>query len=252
MARNLKRTVLYEVIKQKYGKLRMGKKLGRSDSAKSLQIPLLKPKVGEKGPQQQDEAVSAWPVKPQLLGFVPGRRALLISYPVAGLLVLALVLAVLIAFKLGRLYSEKEQQLAGSEVKTGQNNIGALASPPPDIVVEQPAADKDSAPPPAEEEKLLRPVGNHVIVIATYKQPDDLIPVKQYFDKNSIETEIQERGNYYFLVTKDKFQSPKSDRSDGYFALRRIKQVGANYKAPTGYETFAPNLFQDAYGMKIR
>jgi hypothetical protein len=215
-------------------------------------MPLLKPKADEKGPQQQDEAVSAWPAKPQLLGFVPGRRALLISYPVAGLLALAFVLAVLIAFKLGRLYSEKEQQLTGSEVKTGQNNIGALVSPLPDIVVEQPAADKDSAGPPAEEEKLLRPVGNHVIVIATYKQSEDLVPVKEYFDKNGIRTDIEERGAYYFLVTKDKFQSPKKEGTDGYSALRRIKAIGAEYKAPTGYETFAPNLFQDVYGMKIR
>ena len=252
MARNPKRTVLYEVIKQKYGKLRAGKKLGRSQLAKSLQIPFIKPKDDEEGPQQQAEAVSAWPAKPQLSGFVPGRRALLIRYPVAGLLALAFVLAVLIAFKLGQVSSEKEQQLTGSEVKTGQNNIDSLASPRTDIAVEQVAAGEDSAAPAAEEEQPLVAVGNHIIVIATYKQSEDLVPVKEYFDKNGIRTDIEERGAYYFLITKDKFQSPNREGTDGYSALRRIKAVGSEYKAPAGYETFSPNLFQDAYGMKIR
>jgi hypothetical protein len=173
MARNLKRTVLYEVIRQKYGKLLNGKKSGRSQSIKSLRIPFIKPKDDEKGPQQQAEAASEWPPKSQFSGFVPGRRALVIRYPVAGLLAVAFVLAVLIAFKLGQVSSAKEQQSAGAEVKTGQNNDN-LAYPRADTAAKQAAVGQDSAAPAAEEEPL-GPVGNHIIVIATYKQSEDLI-----------------------------------------------------------------------------
>ena len=54
------------------------------------------------------------------------------------------------------------------------------------------------------------------------------------------------------IISKDKYQNPKREGSDGFLALQRIKKVGINYKAPRDFETFGSRPFQDAYGEKIR
>lgn len=110
-----------------------------------------------------------------------------------------------------------------------------------------------AAKPPAVEEPAKKPVstGSNVIVIVAYTKQADLAPVKEYFGKNGIETEIITRGSYFLLITKDRFESTASG-SDGYKTLQKIKQVGAAYKAPEGSERFGSKPFQDVYGMKIK
>jgi len=200
--------------------------------------------------KQEKGSIKVWPVS-QTFGPLARKRGLSIRYPIAGLLALAVVLGVLGAFKLSQLYGPKEKQLPTPEVRAGGNYADSPMLSRQKVSTDLAATDEESAPGAAGED-LPRPAGDHVIVIATYKRGEDLVPVKEYFDKNGIETQIQERGDYYFLVTKDKLQSPRRAGTNGYYALQRIKQVGADYKAPQGYESFAPNLFQDAYGMKIR
>jgi hypothetical protein len=77
------------------------------------------------------------------------------------------------------------------------------------------------------------------------------VPVKQYFDEAGIRTEIIKVGNTYFLVTVDKYDDPGRPGTDGYRVKQRIIELGPKYKAPMGYETFAPNFFTDAYGMRF-
>jgi hypothetical protein len=252
MAKEFKRTVLYEVIKKKYGKFPIGKKLALPHSVESVQATAIKPKSEAGSSQQEDEAAQGRGPQITITPFVH-RRGLLISLPIAGLLVVVIVAALFGAFRLGQFYGPKERQLSASEVIMEGDYVKKPAVSPKQLLAEQPVAPKDSAPPQAGAAKeLAHPAGDHVIVIATYKQGDDLVPVKEYFSKNGIETQIQEKSGYFFLVTENKFQNPNREGTDGYFALQKIKKVGAKYKAPAGYETFAPNYFQDAYPMKIR
>ncbi len=114
------------------------------------------------------------------------------------------------------------------------------------------SSSKQGAESVSMRELLERPVGDHVIVIVQYPEKQDLEPVKAYFAQNGIETVIKQSGKFYFLLTEKKYQSPKKPDSDGKRALDEIKRVGAEYEAPTGFETFGKIPFQDAYGMKLK
>ena len=94
--------------------------------------------------------------------------------------------------------------------------------------------------------------GDHRIVIKQYSTDRDLKPVQEYFAARGIETIIEKRGSSFFLLSKNTYENPQKLGTDGYRARMRIIEVGADYKAPAGYETFAPNLFSDAYGERIR
>lgn len=113
-------------------------------------------------------------------------------------------------------------------------------------------AELKPAPLPQEPPKQAGPEKDHVIVIATYTNREHLIPAQAYFEANGIKTEIMRRGSYYLLVTKDRFESPLKAGTDGQQMLNKIKSLGAQYKAPDGYENFGRTPFQDAYGMKVK
>jgi len=132
------------------------------------------------------------------------------------------------------------------------------ASQPPQAA--KPAAAPSPAPTPApkptqtapEPPKPTGPEKDHIIVIATYANREHLVPVQTYFEANGIQTEIMRRGSYYLLVTKDRFESPLKSGTDGQQMLNKIKSIGAQYKAPDGFESFGRTPFQDAYGMKVK
>jgi hypothetical protein len=105
---------------------------------------------------------------------------------------------------------------------------------------------------PQEQAKPAKPAGDHIIVIVAYTKQEDLTPVAAYFKKNGVETEVVKQGSYYLLVTKDRFESPERSGTDGYQMKQTIKRLGANYKAPDGYERFSSAPFQDAYGKKVK
>lgn len=115
------------------------------------------------------------------------------------------------------------------------------------------AADKSATETKVE---LAKPTGpatpeaSNVIVIVEYSKRADLAPVRKHFAQSTIETEIVNWGGKYFLITKDRFEGFGLG-SDGYQAKQKIVEVGAKYKAPQGYETFAPLFFKDAYGRKV-
>jgi hypothetical protein len=255
MAKEFKRTVLYEVIKRKCGKVPVSKELATPHSVESVQSSAIKPKPKSEADSSRQEDQAAGGREPQI-AITPFVRkcGLLISLPIAGLLVVVIVAALFGAFRLGQFYGPKERRLFASGAVNEDISIDSQDISPRQLPAEQPVAPKDSTSQQAgaAKEQLSRLAGDHVIVIATYKQGEDLAPVKEYFNKNGIETQIQERSGYFFLVTENKFQNPNREGTDGYFELQKIKKVGAKYKAPVDYETFAPNYFQDAYPMKIR
>ena len=252
MSKDLKRAVLYEVIQKQYDKVPFDKKSGPARSAKSAVSKAANETDDANAVKQKEGPVKGQP-KSRILGLPVRKRGPSIRYLLAGLLVFAAVLGLLLTVNITQFYEPGEKQVQSTEVEVG-NDYAVSEVPSHEVVTTDFEATQEETVPTqviAEQEKL-RPAGDHVIVIATYKQGRDLVPVKEYFDQSGIKTEIQERGDYYFLVTKNKFRSPKRTGTDGYTALQRIKQVGVDYEAPPGYESFAPNLFQDAYGMKIR
>jgi hypothetical protein len=252
MAKDSRRAVLYEVIKRKYGKVPMGKKLAQPYQAGSLRSSCPEEKTGISSPEQPIAVVGARPVS-RIFVAPPRKRSILVSYPIALLMGLVLVLAIFGGFRLVQVNNRKINELQTPDKNTRESVLDTTVKQRQIAVTQRSVALKETAPKPIPStEKPPVQAGDHVIVIATYKRGEDIVPVKEYFDKNGIKTEIQERNGYFFLVTADMFQNPKRADSDGYPVLQRIKEIGAKYKAPAGYETFAPNYFQDAYPMKIR
>lgn len=240
---------LYEALKK--GQERIAKDL-ESGQLRSITCKKSRSDAQKSGSADADEAVRSWPPAKRPLA-IAGKVEVSIPYPIVGLLVLGFLLVVLVAFKFGQVAGRMGRGAPNYEASMAQverviENSAVSASEEPAV---RSAEVMDSAV-EIPQEKLLSPIGDHVVVVATYNKMDDLIPVRQHFADHGILTVIEERGAYHFLVTKQRYQSPLRNKSDGYFALKKIKKIGATYEAPKGYESFAPNLFQDAYGQKIR
>ncbi len=128
----------------------------------------------------------------------------------------------------------------------------------PAVEISNPVRKTEVSEKPNQPVSDPKPQGTNVIVIQAYKQRRDLEPVMEHFAANGVQTEIVERGSYFFLVTKQLYQRCSVDRNsfnpkyDGDVARQNIQNIGKTYKAPAGYESFRPNLFQDAYAEKVR
>ena len=178
------------------------------------------------------------------------RIVLVIPYNVAGAVILALVLVLVIAFKTGQISGRKNafSQIADS---TLIESSGPRQGIDRDLEISR-TIDLSTPEIDTQQERLMAPAGDHEIVVVQYAKPEDLKPVMDFFNYNGVQTKIEKRKDTYFLVTEDRYQNPARPGSDGNLALKRIKQIGLNYKAPQGFETFKPNLFQDAYGAKLK
>jgi len=188
--------------------------------------------------------VSQWRRKPKFVQFNAGRIELSMPYQLAIALLLGIVLLVLIAFRVGEYSSKSKQGLAPEGLKTTQSAEGTT----PSLMKKKP----DTTAAPKQPGASAKTKGDHRIVIQQFHRSRDLEHVQRYFLAHGIETVIEKRGAQYFLLTKDTYENPKRAATDGAAALKRIKQIGAGYKAPQGYESFAARLFSDAYGEKIR
>ncbi|NLH16988.1 MAG: hypothetical protein GX455_10450 [Phycisphaerae bacterium] len=144
--------------------------------------------------------------------------------------------------------TENPAQAADPE-KSGKTTIEPKSHPVTDPQAVTPVKPKPTDPVIPAAADVVR---DHVLVIATYMRSEDLEPVRDYFGQNGIGTEILKRGSYYYLVTKARYPNPRKPGSEGAVVLDKIKQFGAKYKAPKGFERFDNTPFQDAYGMKLK
>ena len=124
--------------------------------------------------------------------------------------------------------------------------------------VEPPAPAKPQLPAAVKSQLNQKPdapkvasTGDNAIVIVAYTKKADLAPVVDYFKANGIATEIIQDGSYYYVVTQSRFDTVNKPGTEGYQLKQKIKQVGAGYKAPAGFERFASKPFQDVYGKKL-
>ncbi len=185
-----------------------------------------------------------WPKKPRAATFIDGRLELSMSYIVAVVLGLVLILVLLLFFRLGQIYGSPS---------TGQNKQAVKTNLPPP---EGAGIYSENANPLAVQAATAANAsetagkGSNRIVIKIYSRQQDLAPAKDFFDKNGIETEIiQDSTGVYKLVTKSKnFNNPNSAGTDGYQVKQKIIEVGKDYKAPQGFEQFK---FNDPYGEKV-
>ncbi|NLW83911.1 MAG: hypothetical protein GXY41_05845 [Phycisphaerae bacterium] len=156
----------------------------------------------------------------------------------------------------------------------GKALIGLKPSLPPgdEQVSQQPP---DETPPPVEPRPVVEPTtprvprtpeptptpppvvspptqtGNNVIVVQyiTASRESELLPVRDFFAQNGIDTAIIRLGGGSYLVTRDRFENPNRTGTDGHAMLQRIRTVGKRYAVETGDRQFGAEPFQDAYGM---
>jgi len=193
------------------------------------------------------ERTARWPRRPRIVQFNAGRIELSIPYQLAVTLLLGIILLVLVAFRIGQNVSSRNSAKSVPEAvpqNTAPAGIGTLLIPADDLKT-------TSVLTTTEETEQAKQKGNNRIVIQTYQLKAHLEPVKNYFAQFGIQTEIRKIDNWYYLVTKDKYENPKKPGTDGYLAKQKIIEFGAQYKASQGYETFGSKPFYDAYGKKF-
>ena len=250
MAKKSKGMVLYEVIRQN--------QMRAKNDGKPLEV---RPKKRKKKPDtpQNDEiafgslrqrSANNWPPRAPGLGnaLLRSKLARRLRIMIDPARLKALLLVILLIF------------IGVKSIQFFIGNPGAVDTAVPEVVDEPVEAenvamgseDTEKTKELVDQAQVLAPIGDHTIVIMTYSRKKDLEPAKDFFAENGIETRIEKRGDYFFLLTVNRFMSPKRNGTDGYYALRKIKQIGAEYKAPPDFETFGEKPFQDAYGMKIR
>jgi hypothetical protein len=239
MARKPKKKALYEVIGRDWYKSSYGKELERIPPEETADRP---PDGASTEAEMRKRAVQ-WPKRPKILQFQANRIDISMPYQVAIAILLGVILVVLVAFRIGE-YSYRSSQKTAVKPITAGESAKSMETLTPET---SPAALEE-----ADISALAQLLGDHRIVITQYNSRRDLEPVQKYFAANGIETIIEQRDNWFFLVTSDTYENPQRSGTDGNAAKKKIIEIGAGYKAPQDYESFAPKLFSDAYGEKVK
>jgi hypothetical protein len=219
-------------------------------------------------------------LRPKPVQWNAGRIEVSVPYHVGVVVVLAAFLVVLIAFRLGQGYAGKPAQTVvptNPPVRPTTQNAGITntsvptpAAQPETLPVVPRPAEPATVQPPAPSAQPAQ--GDHLIVLARSSRIENLNPVVKYFGEHGIEllalpltdetrktfteygfnASVLPSGEGFLLVTKNRYPNPERAGTKGYEVLQKIKELGPLYKPPRGGESFAPNYFRDAYGMKIQ
>jgi hypothetical protein len=200
-------------------------------------------------PVAEKKPVALWSARPKPVRIYADRIELCFSWQVVGIAALTFVVLLLVFFKLGRISSTGPAEAKKTApVSVSVQQIMPKTKPAETVV--RPAPQPQAATP-----KVVEPMGDNVLVIASHKVSTDLVPVKQYFAKFRIATEIikDKRSSRYLLVTENRFNDIEKPGTDGYVMKRKIMSVGVNYKPSieSGFASFGTKPFQDVYGMKL-
>jgi hypothetical protein len=251
MIHNTKKKALYEVIgragsRPGYEQLHPNGTAGQAPSTGST--PSTSSGQASSG---QAQGVVRWAIRPSVVQFNAGRIEFSIPYQVGIAVALGMLLAAVVLFRLGERVGNRE--VAAKAPAAAKPVVDKPVSPKPVTqdtpVVKQPTAQDTSAAAVAAAQPAS--TGKNRIVLTIYQVRSHLEPVKEYFDKMGVATEIIEKDNWYYLVTKNKYDNPEKAGTDGYLAKQKVIEIGAGYKAPAGFETFRPKLFSDAYGKRF-
>ena len=244
MARKRDKKSLYEVIGQGHFKSLPNKSL------EEHRVVFTEKKPTEPPPEVKEKPAK-WPSRPKMLEIIDGRLEFSLPYTILIAVGLALILVFLVFFRLGQLYEQR--RTASIAIPAGNVNAGDKS---PEIVnpgprganTEKPVMNQQSASQDRVADVDLIE-GRNRIVIKQYPVRKDLVPAMEFFNSKGIETEIIQRGEVFFLVTKkNTYNNPNKAGTDGAIAIQTIKDIGAGYEPPeAGYEKFK---FEDPYGEK--
>jgi hypothetical protein len=252
MVRNRGKKALYEVMSKARVKSEPSKDVGHLQPTKSDEDAS---SVQQKKAAGVPKSTAKWWRKPRIVQLNAGRIEFSMPYQIAVVLLLGFIFVIIAAYRLGQAsYPAQQRQAVKSEplrretesetpVEQASSDIIRPSAPTEDITAK---TEKTEIAEPA------KPTGNNVIVLVQYHTLSDLAPVQAHFAEHGIELEIDPQQGSYFLQTVQRYDNPSKLGTDGYKALQKIIEVGKEYKAPTGYETFAPNYFADAYGKKVK
>ena len=173
MLRNSKRKALYEVIgraglKTSYEPLHSH---NGPDVAPTADVPAPPP------------SVIRWKRKPAVVQFNAGRLEFSIQYQFAVAILLGVFLLVVVTFRLGQ-WSGAGRSAGGSAAEQAASAGNA----------QQPSRAVESSP--AASVTTGQQSGRNRIVIQMYQVRAQLEPVRDYFDKAGVETEIIDRNNW--------------------------------------------------------
>jgi hypothetical protein len=255
MAKSSGRIALYELVNKARFKSAQQKALSRT-GLKAEQTPADSPsvhgtpdggipKTAESKVKPDIKMDRLWSTRPRAVRLYPDRIELCFSWQVTVIGLLVLVAIFLVFFRLGQICSLKKSE--------------AKKSLPTSIAVEKimpkPKTVEIASVPNIEQKspRMVEPMGDHVIVVASYDLSNHLEPAKQYFAEFGIATEIIKKGSRYLLVTQERFDNPDKAGTDGFEMKKKIMSIGAKYKPPgaSGFESFGAKPFQDVYGMKV-
>jgi hypothetical protein len=268
MVHNTKKKALYEVMgragaRPGYEQLHPNGTAGQAPSESP-------PAYGLPGQAGQAQGVVRWTIKPSVVQFNAGRIEFSMPYQVGIAVVLGVLLTAVVLFRLGERIGSREvatkapaaaKSVVNSSTGSTHSTSSGQAKPaesrpvaPKPVtqdtpVVSQPTAQDTSAAAVVANQPAS--TGRNRIVLKIYQVRSHLEPAKEYFDKMGIATEIIEKNNWYYLVTKNKYDNPEKAGTDGNMAKQKIIEIGSGYKAPVGFESFGPKPFSDAFGMRF-
>ena len=206
-----------------------------------------------------------WRLKPVQLN--AGRVEVSVPYHIGVVIVLAVTLVILVAYRMGQKHPLAKAKAAvptKASVQATKQNAAATETTVPKASQSAPPVASSPASEPAQ------PQGDNWIVLKYSKQKADLDDAKEFFGKNGIDVdvvsvaEVREvfakrqlnqallpKSDGFLLVTNSLYNNPDNPGTDGYAMKQKIAEVGKKYKAKPGRDTFAPKFFSDAYGMKL-
>jgi len=209
------------------------------------------PPVMQKESAGVPKSAAKWWRKPRIVQLNAGRIEFSMPYQVAVVLVLVFIIVIIAAYRLGESSNPAVRQETGQPSPAAQEIDSERPVERPMAEISQPSALPENTTANTEVAEPVKPTGSNVIVLVQYNSLPDLAPVQAHFSEHGIETEIVTESGSYFLQTKQRYDNPATAGTDGYKAKQRITEVGKEYKAPAGYETFSRFLFSDAYGKKV-
>jgi hypothetical protein len=210
------------------------------------------------------ERVQPW-LRPKAVQYNEGRIEISVRWPVAVGAGLLVVVVLLVVYRLGYLGAKAE--FGATMARESNQVVGASGS----TADSGQATNSGGAGNDTAGSQAVAPTGDHVVVLAHYPTRTQLVPVqehfrqhgvgtaivtferlRQYFSDRKMSTRPVPRGDGFMLITDRGYDNPATPGTDGHAVLQRIKEIGAQYQPPEGYESFAPNRFGDAYGMKLK
>ncbi len=218
---------------------------------------------------------STW-LRPRPIQLNEGRVEISVPYHVGVIVAVVLLMVVLVAYRLGQARQGGPASGAGGQGQPAVNPSGTtnlpVRTPPQNPAmpnVDRTPTNTLVAPSSAQQNIVpARVQGDNCIVLARSKTKENFDPVVKHFAdygvrvlplpidlirkvlvEQGLNPAVLPSGDGYLLVTSDYFTSEDVPKMK-----QRIAELGKLYKgkAPSGFESFAPNYFSDAYGMKIR